>query len=451
MDPLGTQPTQPNPQPPVVPPTPNPVPPQPAPAPVVEAQRPAPVTAPVAPVERPVEAWPPAGTPAAQEALDQQPYAMQPDMQPQVASAPLPNPLETQAIGTEATQAANPPMGVETPAQASSPQDMNGFIVTPAAQEIKNAAANSTDTIMSDQQADKLFQEEPATKARNKKHKLKKFFISLFILLLVSALAAAGYILFFGNKVAKTYTDTSSLNGYKESFTQVQSALSKQPIDSAELEAGLNKLKVASQNDKKLVVIPLGQLNPNYKKAQDLSSLESGYKSQASKYFDDYGAYAPFISNLSKSLNLISELEDTENIDLSTATSEAIDLKFGELLTECKVLIAGLGSATEPADLSKGTDQVVAYFNDICINSESSLEKAGTVLLNGKTGPVAEADKAALTNLISTYSQSSMLLTSGTTPGSDETEEFNKLLAYQRSALEDAQKLLEQVDAIIKG
>ncbi len=176
MDPLGTQPAQANPQPPVVPPTPNPVSPQPAPAPVAEAQRPTPVTAPVAPAERPVEAWPPAGTPAAQEVLGQQ---------PQTAAAPLPNPSETQSIGIEATQATDlntgtqtdPPVIAENPAPAATPQDMNGFIVTPAAQEIKNAAANPTNTIMSDQQADKLFQEEPATKARNKKHKINRLVV----------------------------------------------------------------------------------------------------------------------------------------------------------------------------------------------------------------------------------------------------------------------------------
>lgn len=450
MDPLGTQPAQPNPQ---TPPISPPAAPIPAPAPVAqqpvapapEVQRPEPVTAPVAPDARPVEAWPPAGTPAAQEAAQA----------PQTVQAPQPvpsqaGPAEAMSIGAETTQATNlDPSAVPTTTSTpgSSPQDMNGF-VSPAAQEIRNAAPTIADNPMSDQQADKLFQEEPATKQRNKHKKIKKILVSLIVLILVIAGAGAAYLFIIGNKSAKSYTETSSLKSYKDAFSQIQTSLQKQPVDSAELAAGFNKLKVSSQNSSSLSKLPLGELNPNYKKAKDLSKLESDYRAKALAFQKKYADYTDYVKALSDSFTVVSSLDDLKDIDLTVVTAEKMTTDLGNLLKDCTAASKALEGSTKPSDLSKSSTSLSSSLVRICYESVDSLEDGALVLLAGKTGILNAADQLAMRAYLDTLGNTSSTVAS---KAADPNADVESLTNYQQALTDSAASLLQEAEAILKG
>lgn len=459
MDPLGNQPAQPNPQPPIDPIQPNPQPqawPQtsaPVANPVItlnpEVPRPDPLSAPVISPERPVEAWPPAGSPAAKEAE-----------QISQAQQTVPNPTTTEDLGNEATRA-NQTQN-QTPSiipivpvandlnQQSRPQDMNGFTTSPAAQEIKDSVAKNVaqEAPMSDQQADNLFQEEPATKARKKHKGLKRILISLLVLLITAGIASGAYLFFYGNKVAQSYSDTSSVNSYKDAFSKIQTSLGKQPIDSAELEAGFNKLKVSTQTTNTLTNIPMGQLNPNYKKAQQLNKLEADYRVKALAYQTKYADFKDYLKALSDSFGVVSSLDDLKSIDLTKTTSEKMATDMSAILKDCSTATKNLGSSAKPANLSTASKSLQTMLINFCTEATDSLEDGPLALLTDKTGILNAADQAKMRTYLDAFGSASTIVASKDV---DPNADIEALTTYQQSALDGATSLLQEAEAILKG
>lgn len=438
MDPLANQPSQAAPQqPPVAPPTPPTVPtaPPPVAAPALDAPRPEQVTPPVvlAP-ERPVEAWPPAGTPAAAEVAQTPP--------PPVAapiSEPALSPVEAQTVGTEVSAAAGA-IPVVTPAGPPAPGGMDGF-VSPAAKEIKDSVNSQgsnpiTQPVMSDNQADQLFQEEPATKARKKHAKFKKVVLMLLVLLVVGLLGAGVYVFFFGNKAADSYSKTSSATAYKEAFSQIESALSADPVNAAELQAGFNKLKVAKDNSKALSPVILGELNPNYKKAQEASSAEGTYKTKAEAYQAKYGDYAEYLGTLSGSLTVVTDLGDLSSVDLTAVTAEKLNTDLGALLSKCNDSVKAMVTVTKPTDLSDSSDALQKDLTLVCTESIDSLGDGILVFLSGKTGVLSAEDQVKAKSYLTTLS------------GVPATFKLEDLLAYKKAVLDQAKTLQQEAEAI---
>lgn len=459
MDPLGNQPAQPNPQqPPVVPLDPsvnvNPAPavsPQPqqsvapksSPAPT-EPSRPEPATQNITPpLERPVEAWPPAGTPAAAEVA-------QASVPITEGSSNQPTPTEAQTIGTEVSEAAGAIPSASTeptpPPIAPAPGGMDGF-VTPIAKEIRDSvntnSVTSSEPTMSDQQADKLFQEEPATKARKKHAKIKKVIVSLLLIALLSVIAGGAYIFYFGNKAAQSYVDTASTTAYKEAFSQIQTALGEQPVNKAELEAGFNKLKVAQSNSQGLSPVVLGQLNPNYKKAQQASEAGEAYRAKAEEYQEKYAEYAEFLATLSTSLALVSEFDDLPSIDLTTTPAEKLSADLNALLTKCNDSVRALAEVSKPGELSEDTAGLSKNLALICTESTSSLEDGVITLLVGKTGILSASDQEAAKEYLVVFTNTSTNIANAETGAVN----LQTLTDYQQSALDEAKELHQEAEA----
>lgn len=462
MDPLGKQPAQPNTQQPPISPSPTPTPPptptaaQSPSSPQANNTPPAPSQTPnIAPVpERPVEAWPPAGTPAAEE-LNK--ISTQTESPTNIPNNPNQNiaPTEAQALGAEVSEAAQPPVGSVTepaPAQQSKPVNsgMDGF-VSPVAQEIKDsvnsAEANNVETTpaknpMSDQQADKLFQEEPETKKRNRQKKVKKILISLLVLLAVILIAGGSYIFFFGNKAASDYSNATSNSAYKEAFGQIQSSLSEIPVNSSELQSGLNKLKVAQNNSKQLSSVILGDLNPNYKKAKQAAQSTDSFITKANDYQSKYADSADFLVALSNSLEVITKIEDYGSKDLSTTPAEKISADLSEILKDCTDSSVALTQVTKPGELSEASEELSKALVAICTESIDSIEDGLLALVSGKTGLLSTEDQEKAKLFLSSYASTSTGLVE------NYKVDIKSLTQFLQDALEQAKTLEQEAQAL---
>jgi len=449
MDPLANKPAQPNPQqPPIIPPNPNPVSPQP------QAQqnnsnqpvatgRPEPVAQNIAPTpERPVEAWPPAGSPAAEELANPSP--------PAPVNISEHTPEIAQSIGNEVTDAVD--MGQSTlaqtePSKTSASGKMDGF-VSPVAKEIKEVVgtnqspSTNTENQMSDQQADRLFQEEPATKKRNRHAKLKKILISLAIFIVLSLIALGVYIFFFGNKAAQSYKNAYLNSGFNEALSQIQSALSEQPINSAELTSGFNKLKVAQGNSSSLGTVFLGDINPNYKKAKQANKSTLDLKEKIKAYQEKYSDYPEYIAVLSTSFDVVAKLDELAQTDLTTIAAEKLNTDLNTLLTECNSSIKLLKEVEKPGDLSQSSDDLSKALTTICTESMDSLEDGIIVLLTGKTGVLSAEDQEKAKLYLESFGNTSVNI--------QENYKVNvaSLYSFQQDALEQAKSLLLESQAL---
>jgi hypothetical protein len=394
--------------------------------------RPVQNTPPIEPAaqQRPVAPWPPAGTPAATEMNSQNTV---------VKTAP--SAQELQAIGTEVSESAGAIQPTSTPKNTK----ISDFKTSPS---VPNPPINPTvvppEPLMSDNQADQLFTED--SKPKKSKSKLKKVVVTLLVLVLSLALTAAAYIFLYGSQQAQSYKNSSPFTSYQEAFTQIKLSLEKTPIDSAEFEAGSNKLKSAVENPGKLTNIYLGDLNPNYKKAKNAKSIEIEYQKQAEQYLAAFGTYPEFLSSLSESFNLVSQIEDFSSLDLTTKTAEDVSTEMTKFVEDCNETTKEIEAAEKPAEVSAGSKKLKESLSNLCSGDSGSIKNGPLVVLAGKSGALSTEDQTALKDQLSSISSLATSLTSG----EDESAfDINSLIAYQRSSLENTQKLLEQVEAIL--
>lgn len=418
MDPLGNQPAQTNPQQPPMAPPPSPAPTPVAQGPVatepqMEAPRPEQMTPPVAPQERPVEAWPPAGTAAAQEISE-----------------------------VNNTPAAEAPVGAPATAQPAPTGAMDGFVApVPIVEDSKGpTGSNPVDKPMSDQQADSLFQEEPETKEKKPGGKAKKTLIILFTALILSLIALGGYILYFGNKAAQAYVGNSASAKYKEAFSQISSALEQSPIKSAELESVFNKLKAAKDTPSGLSQVVLGNLNPNYKKAQDAQKLEEAYIKDAKAYYETYGLYPGFVAAIPQGLTVLNNISKLPQTDLTTTTAEILQKNIYSIANDCSETIKAISDSEKPSDLSDAAKAFSDSLTALCTNSIASTSDGAELLLKDQTGILSSESQAKLGAYYTSYKTAAEETIKQT--NTDGTA-LNKLLLYKTSALEQAKALAQ--------
>lgn len=430
MDPLS-KPVEPQQPAPVVSPTPTP----PA-APVQPAQRPPQNTQITDQFARPVAPWPPAGQVPAQETVNAVPVPVTPTPQPEVNTI---SPQVAQTIGLETSEAAGaiPNLGDQQ-------------VAKPVAQVIAEDSplgptppVAATEEPMTDNQAGNLFKEEDSTKKRNKKAKTKKI-LKIVIGLLVTLIVLAGaYIFWFGNKAAQSYKNSSSISAYQTAFSDISGSLEKDPVESAPLEAGLNKLKIAEDNNTQLSVVVLGTVNPNYKKAKTLSGLVDNYKASTKSYKDKY-SYPAFLASLANTNSVVNSLGDLDKIDVKVVHAEDVLKSVQTISDKCTKATAGIKDSPKPADMSTPTDTYYKALSEIC----SSLEPTIEVVLKDKTGIMTPEDQTKVKDALAGVSNSANSFTNGSGSASFY---INQLSSYLRSAHDEAQKLQQSAEAILKA
>lgn len=407
------------------------------------------VTPPVDPNQTPKPPRPPQKTPVSVPTIQERPVTSWAPANEALKATKKTAPTlqEAESIGLETAQAAGAiPVDSQTP---GSPK-MNDFITpTQPTQPLEEPAKIPDPALqapMNDAQADQLFKSDEPQK---KSHKgLRKLLLTLIVLLVLGGVSLAGYVFFFSSKAAQSYQNSSGLTAYKDSLTQIKTALEADPTSLAELESGLNKLKTTTENSKRLNEVVLGNLNPNYKKAQQASLLEAEFSNKLTQFQSTYGDYPEFIASALQANKIASEIGDIANTDLTTTTAEDLSQKVKDLVEECKITTKSLNSATKPADMGEDAQKFSLAISNLCQTAPGSLEAGLLVLLEGKTGVLAEADRAVVKAQMQAITTNLSLISSGSHPDS---LSLNKVGAYGASSLQDVSALLQEVEAILNG
>jgi len=374
---------------------------------------------------RPVAPWP-ANPQQAQNAAATNPAA---EFSPQVA----------QTVGHETSEAAGaiPNLG-SSGDPVTTPTTTDSFLDEPAA-----TPPESEPPVMTDTQAKDLFKEEDATKKHFKSIKIKKA-LKVFLGLIILTLIIGGvYIFWFGTKAAQSYKNSSSISSYKDAFTEITDSIAQQPMDSAKLESGLNKLKIAEDNNTKLNSIILGDLNPNYKKVKKLSSTVAAYKEGTKSYKDKF-SYPTYIASIASANGVVDDLQKLGGINVQAVNSEDVLKDVKELTDKCTKAITGIKDSPKPADMSTPTDTYHKALTDICIPLLGTIETT----LTGKTGIMTPEDQTKVKEILSGVANSASSFVNGSGSASFD---INQLSAYLREAHDEADKLKQAAEAILKG
>ncbi len=384
---------------------------------------------------RPVAPWPPAGMQTAQTAA------------PTSVSDPASiSPQVAQTIGLETAEAAGavPNLGSNPATVEQNPMPEDPLQTNPADQQPLNSSDSilgPNETSMSNEQADNLFKEEESTKKLFKKKKIKKVLKIVVATLLTLIILAGAYIFFIGNSAASSYKNQSSVAAYQEAFTDISDSLSNKPVDTTKLNAGINKLKVAEERNAKLSLVILGDLNPNYKKAKSLSGSVNTYRESAKGYKQKY-SYSEFLSALSTNNSSIDALQKL-NSQTFTTVEDTLSL-IKKTSDDCTKNATSLKSADKPSDLSLAAEAYYKALADIC----SPLESTVQTILKDKTGALSDTDKDSLKSALTGVSNSSTSLINGSGASSFF---VNQLTSYLRSAQDEATKLKDSADSILKA
>lgn len=381
--------------------------------------------------ERPVAPWPPASTTSSQTSSGG----------PAVANPQPVSPSVAQTIGLETAEAAGAVPNVGSAAQPT--QNDNA---TTAPEDVFEPPAKAPEMIlppkdMSDEQANSLFTEEEATKKRDKKRKIKKVVKIVLGLLLSLIVIVAAYIFVIGNSAASSYKNQSSVTAYQDAFTEITESLTKDPVDSVKLSSGINKLKSAEDNSAKLSTVILGDLNPNYKKAKNFSLTIADYKESTKGYTEKY-SYPEFITALSSNNDTVVDLQKL-NAEAFTTVEDTLK-RVKEVSETCIKNTSALKDSAKPSDLGTASEAYYKALNDIC----SPLEPTIQTILKDKNGALSDADKGSVKSALNGVSNSSTSLINGSGPSSFY---INQLTSYVRSALDEATKLKDSADAILKA
>jgi hypothetical protein len=390
---------------------------------------------------RPLAPWPPAGTQPQEASSVKQPVNPAPTQTPDSLSQQT-----AQTIGQETAEAAgavpniDPSLTPDTlsPSTEVKPltnvSDQNNPVLPPSPLD---PSASS----MSDEQAENLFKEEESTKKLFKKKKIKKVVKVIFALLLSLIILAGSYIFLMGNSAASSYKNQSSVAAYQEAFSEISDSLSANPVDAIKLNAGIDKLKTAEERNAKLSTVILGDLNPNYKKAKNLSGAITAYRESTKGYKEKY-SYAEFLSALSASN---SSVEVLQKLNAQTFTTVEDTLSLVKKTSEdCTKNTTALKDSAKPSDLSLASEAYQKALSDICTPLESTIQ----AILKDKTGALADTDKDALKSALNGVSNSSTSLINGSGPSSFY---VNQLTSYLRSAQDEATKLKDSAASILKA
>jgi len=209
------------------------------------------------------------------------------------------------------------------------------------------------------------------------------------------------------------------------------------------LESGLNKLKIAEDNNTKLNSIILGDLNPNYKKVKKLSSTVAAYKEGTKSYKDKF-SYPTYIASIASANGVVDDLQKLGGINVQAVNSEDVLKDVKELTDKCTKAITGIKDSPKPADMSTPTDTYHKALTDICIPLLGTIETT----LTGKTGIMTPEDQTKVKEILSGVANSASSFVNGSGSASFD---INQLSAYLREAHDEADKLKQAAEAILKG
>lgn len=368
------------------------------------------------PDERPIGSWAPAAqTESAEEPSPayNQPEST-PNLEPMISASFSPTPeqtqpeLQAQQIGQEVTEITAPQeeLQVQVPVQ-----------------EVEPALTYAPD---------------PLPKESGKPRKL---LLSILSLIMIFALILGVYIFIFGTKAASSYKENSSISTYKEAFEQISQSLQKSPADKATLEAGINKLKIAEDNQANLSKILLGQLNPKYKKAQQLGSVIGEYRTNAKSFQEKY-AFPTFLATLSESDSALSAILKLNQTDFKTTPIETFSQNVTSATDNCKQLITKLKEAAKPADLSAPTESFANSLSDVCTQLPNTIQD----IVEGKSGLVDSADQEKIQRTLTAANNNISSIINGSSTSSFF---INQLTAYARSAKDESASLLKEAEVIL--
>ena len=377
--------------------------------------------------QRPVGTW----APAAQAEFEPE----QPPVQPEATQASTPN-LEPMISGTTNTQTEQLPP--EQQAQQVG-QELTELSLSPQVQPRQASDA----TAPNQQLPAEFFAAQTTNQTPPKKphSKLKKVLLSLFGFFMLLALLLGAYIMFFGNKAASDYKENSSITTYKEAFEQISQSLQKSPADKATLEAGVNKLKIAENNQTTLSSIFLGKLNPNYKKAKQLGTVINEYRTSTKTYQENY-AFANFLTALSSSDQTLNLLIDLGKTDFKTVPVETFNQNLTTATQNCSQLITDLKESVKPSDLSVASDSFTNAINEICSQLPTTLQE----VTNGKSGLLGQTDQANITRILTATNNNISSIINGSSISSFY---INQLTSYTRAAKDESARLLKEAEAIL--
>jgi hypothetical protein len=384
--------------------------------------------------ERPVAPWPPNSA------------VSQPDIAPQLAQDPIaaatPTPqvdplapaqtgptVDQQVMGREVTDAAEMQQNID-----STSSNLQVGINT-------NPMLDGSAPLMTDNQASTLFQEGASTKKllSHNKHKrlLKRIGLALGLILVI----LIAYIFLYGNRVAQSYKDGSSITTYKDAFTEISSALDVSPVDSSKLESGLNKLKIAENNQNKIGSVFLGNYNPNYKKAKLISTSTAEYKKSTKEYQEKY-SFNKFLTGLSSIGITIDNLGKLNSENYATLTYEQLAVKITNLTTDCSTAIAEVKDAAKPSDLSLASDSFIKALGEIC----ASINPIYQEIITAKTGLISNEDQDRIKLALVGINNSVTSIVNGSGISSFY---INQLTSYSRAAEQDSKNLLQSAEKIL--
>ena len=165
--------------------------------------------------------------------------------------------------------------------------------------------------------------------------------------MLTLIILAGAYIFFIGNSAASTYKNQSSVAAYQEAFAEISDSLSNKPVDITKLNSGISKLKTAEERNAKLSSVILGDLNPNYKKAKNLSSSVNVYRDSTKDYKEKY-SYPEFLSALSAANSSVEALQKL-NAQTFTTVEDTLSL-VKKTSDECSSNASAIKAADKPSD-----------------------------------------------------------------------------------------------------
>jgi hypothetical protein len=359
---------------------------------------------------------------------------------------------EAALVGTEVLEAASEPTLHLSSAEpdllnttSMVNRDGTDSIVGPTDQ--LEAAVLDGSNPMSDNQAEELFKEEPRTKKHFKNLRFKKGLKVGIAVLIMTLITAVGYLFIAGNHAASSYKKSSSLVAYRNSFTGITESLSKATVDPSEVEAQYNTLKVLEGNSNRLSSVFGGSLNPKYKSAQQLQALEQSYILKASTYQGKFSDYSIFISTLSGSYSLLTNLNNFNRADYKVETAESLRSDLQKTYKSCVKQIANIQKVSKPSNLSSASQQLSNSLKTACTDGNSSLRNGPLVTLSEeKTGILTPETQQLLTNQ---FQNTSELVNEILNGSGSESFELNTLSAYQREALSEATSLKDAANALL--
>ncbi len=398
-----------------------------------------PISTPTA-AERPVGTWAPAADVQTEpEPAQAPPQTLNQNLQPMISSSPaeqVPPEQQAQQVGQEVTELSIP---VLNPTDSSQDLNLTGqthFLEQDPALDSNSQTNQLPQELFAAQNPNNLQALQPKPESKS-----KKIILSIFGILVFLSLMLGTYILFFGNKAASEYKENSGITTYQEAFGQINQSLQKSPADKATLEAGINKLKIAENNQKALAGVFLGTLNPNYKQAKQLGVVIGEYRTNTKAFQEQY-AFPNFLTALSDSDQVFAELTKLNQTDFNSVAAETFSQNLTTATNNCKQLITNLKESAKPADLSTPTDSFANAIRDICNQLPSTIQ----AIIEGKSGLLSSGDQESIKRVLTAANNNISSIINGSSISSFY---INQLTSYTRSAKEESARLQKEAESII--